>query len=101
MGINHLPPNAGQIEVTVFGPGYGESIIVGLTPNGYITAQPKQHNSMVKRDPAVTRTLLESKKKLRRVQSGFGTLRLRAKKDHGWQIDLSETASALDQLIDH
>ncbi len=72
-----------------------------LTHNGYITSTIRQITSKIRRDPAVEKTIQELLgSKLRRAELPFGTIRLRTMdSDHNeWKVELSDSASSIDQL---
>ena len=76
--------------------------IASLTPNGYITSNPKQIGSKVSRDPAVEKTIKDTTGgRLRRAQPKFGIIRLRTMDENHtqWSIELSDTAVSLNRLV--
>jgi hypothetical protein len=75
--------------------------ICSLTEKGYVTSTPKQSQTIIKRDPAVERTIKETLgARLRRAQQSFGAVRLRTASDNHleWIVELSNTARPLDSV---
>jgi len=72
-----------------------------LTPNGYITSQPKATGTNVRRDPAVERMIKQiTGGRLHHAEPRYGVIRLRTTdgNHNQWNIDLSDAASSLAGL---
>ena len=75
--------------------------IAALTPNGYLTSNPKQIGSKAKRIAAVEKTVKDTTGgHLRQSQPNFGIIRLRTTDANhiSWSIDLSDRAISINTI---